>query len=63
MLDDAGFELEDYVTLDGKTSWPGRPIGLSYPLRGARALANMLIEGRDASACGMSFGLVARARK
>ncbi len=63
MLCDTGFEVEDYVTLDGKTDWPGRPISVRYPLRLLHALGNMLIEQLDASACGMSYGLVARVRK
>jgi 2-polyprenyl-3-methyl-5-hydroxy-6-metoxy-1,4-benzoquinol methylase len=63
MLHDAKFELEDYVTLNGKTMWPGRPISFRYPLRCMHALANMFIERLDASACGMSYGLVARVQK
>ena len=63
MLSDTGFDVQDYVTLDGKTGWPGRPISLRYPLRVFHALCNMLIERLDATACGMSYGLVARLRK
>lgn len=60
MLCDAGFELEDYVTLDGKTSFPGRPVSFRYPIRLVHALFNMSIERLDTSACGMSYGLLAR---
>jgi len=60
MLRDVGFEIEDYVTLDGKTGWPGKPISLRYPLRLLHALGNKLLERLDSSACGMSYGLVAR---
>ncbi len=60
MLRDEGFEVEEYVTLDGPTGWPGRPISLRYPLRLAHSMVNMCIESLDASACGMSYGIVAR---
>ena len=60
LLADAGFDVVQYVTLDGWTVWPGRPISPRYPLRLLQAAANMLIERLDASACGMSYGLVAR---
>jgi hypothetical protein len=63
MLRDTGFEVQDYVTLDGKTGWPGRPISLRYPLRLLHAFGNRLIEQLDTSACGMSYGLLARVRK
>jgi SAM-dependent methyltransferase len=63
MLHDVGFHVENYVTLDGSTGWPGRRlISIRYPLRCAHAVANMLIERLDASACGMSYGLLARQR-
>jgi SAM-dependent methyltransferase len=60
MLQDTGFELEDHVTLDGKSGLPERPLSIRYPLRFGHALLLMLIERLDASACGMSYGLVAR---
>lgn len=63
MLHDAQFDLDEYVTLDGKTCWPGRPMSLRYPLRCAHSAINMLIEWLDPSACGMSYGLIASARK
>ena len=55
-----GFAIEEYVTLDGRTGWLERPIPRRYPLRIMHALANMLLERIDRSACGMSYGLVAR---
>lgn len=61
MLRDAGLELEEYVTLDGRTGWPGTPITYRYPLRLNHALGCALIERLDPSACGMSYGMVARA--
>lgn len=61
LLSQQRFVVEEYVTLDGKTEWPvDRPLSLRYPLRCLHAIANMLIEHLDPSACGMSFGLVAR---
>lgn len=62
MLQDSGFEIVEYVTLHGKTGWPRRPLGLRYPLRCLVALAMMAIEKSDRSACGMSYGVVARLR-
>jgi hypothetical protein len=63
MLRDVGLDIEDYVTLDGKTDWPARPLSLSFPLRCGHALLMFLIETFDRSACGMSYGLVARKTK
>ena len=60
LLADAGFQVERYVTLDGKTSWPGAPFGWRYPVRWGLASAMKAIEHRDPTACGMSYGLVAR---
>lgn len=59
MLHDADFAVEEYVTLDGRTNWP-RLLSLNLPVRIAHAATNKLIEYFDASACGMSFGMVAR---
>ncbi len=60
LLNDNGLGIERYVTLDGPTSWPGRPYNFRYPLRCAFALLNQAIERRDSTACGMSYGMVAR---
>lgn len=60
MLSDVGFEIMEFVTLDGRTSWPRPPFTLRYPLRLLHAAANMSIERVDPSACGMSLGFVAR---
>jgi len=60
LLADAGFAIEEYVTLDGKTVWPWPPSSLNYPLRLAHAAINKAIEWGDPSACGMSFGMLAR---
>jgi hypothetical protein len=59
MLTDRGFEIAEYVTLDGATSWPGAPYSIRYPVRCALAAANMFLEWRDPTACGMSYGIVA----
>jgi len=60
LLSAAGFGVEDYVTIDGWTQWPGRPFGTRYPLRCAHAIANTLIEYFDSSACGMSYGTISK---
>ena len=60
LLRDAGFQVAQYATLDGRTTWPGRPFNVRYPLRLALALAMQAIERRDPSACGLSYGLVVR---
>ena len=60
MLHDAGFEIDDYVTLDGKTRLLDRPISYSYPAKCILRLGLMAIEQLDSSACGMSYGLIAR---
>jgi SAM-dependent methyltransferase len=62
MLHDSGFEIVEYVTLDGRTAWPRGPFSVRYPLRCLVTLAMMAIEKSDRSACGMSYGIVARLR-
>ena len=62
MLADAGWDVIEFVTLDGWTQWPGRPFGLRYPLRLGYTALKKAIEWFDASACGMSLGLRALAR-
>ena len=63
ILADTGWEVVEFVTLDGRTTWPDRPLSPRYPLRLAHAAANKAIEWFDASACGMSFGLRALATR
>jgi len=60
MLTDRGFDIAEYVTLDGATSWPGAPYSLRYPLRCAVAATMMFLESLDPTACGMSYGVVAK---
>src|SRR4029077_11815902 len=60
MLTERGFEIAEYVTLDGATIWPGAPYSLRYPLRCAVAVMMMFLERRDPTACGMSYGVVAK---
>jgi SAM-dependent methyltransferase len=62
MLRDSGFEIVEYVTLDGRAAWPRGPFSLRYPLRCLVALAMIAIEKTDRSACGMSYGVVAQLR-
>ncbi len=60
LLADRRLEAIRYDTLDGRTRWPGRPLGIRYPLRLALALVTKCIERRDPRSRGMSYGVVAR---
>jgi SAM-dependent methyltransferase len=60
VLHNTGFEIVEYVTLDGRTVWPGPPFSLRYPLRCLVALVLMAIEYFDPSSCGMTYGVVAK---
>ena len=59
MLTERGFTIAEYVTLDGTTTWPGAPYSLRYPVRWAVAAMTKILERRDPTACGMSYGVVA----
>ncbi len=59
LLCDTGFRVTRYVTLDGSTGWPGRPYNLRYRVRLAFAGLNALVERRDPTARGMSYGVLA----
>jgi len=61
LLKDAGFEIQEYVTLEGKTRI------FDENLRGGNSLKKLiariikkLIERRDPGACGMSYGIIAK---
>lgn len=63
LLNDAGFEIQEYVTLEGKTKI------FDENLRGGNILKKLIarivkkaIERRDPASCGMSYGIVARKR-
>lgn len=60
MLADRGFEIVEYVTLDGPASWPKTPYSLRFPVRWALAAAMKAVEHGDPTACGMSYGVLAR---
>jgi 2-polyprenyl-3-methyl-5-hydroxy-6-metoxy-1,4-benzoquinol methylase len=60
MLNDEGFEVIEYVTLDSEAGWPGCSVSIRYPLRLLHALASIAIERFDRSACGMTYGIVAQ---
>ncbi|MBE9174999.1 methyltransferase domain-containing protein [Synechocystis salina LEGE 06155] len=60
LLEDIGFTIEDYVTLDGKTTLPRSPYNFRYPLRFAFSLMNIMLEKYDPTACGMSYGILAK---
>jgi hypothetical protein len=60
ILEKHGFELIEYATLDGPTRWPSRAALHRLPIALASALACKAVEWIDSSACGMSYGVVAR---
>lgn len=62
LLNDADFSVEHYTTLDGARAWPDKHFDWQYPLRLGMAAAMKGIERRDPSACGMSYGVIARKR-
>jgi hypothetical protein len=55
-----GFEIVEYATLDGPTRWPSLSALHRLPIALASALVCKAVEWRDKSACGMSYGVVAR---
>ncbi len=60
LLEDVGCAVLEYVTLDGHTTWPGLRRSPPWPHRYAFAAMNKMIEIADPTACGMSYGVVAR---
>lgn len=60
LLSDAGFQIEEYVTLDGSTTLFRAEGTMFKPLRYLMNLGMILIEHFDPTACGMSLGLLAR---
>lgn len=61
LLADAGFEIDEYVTLDGKTKVFDKTLrgGNIFKKLFARGVKKM-IESRDPASCGMSYGIVAK---
>src|SRR5262249_50050963 len=57
LLNEAGFTVEQYATLDGVTHWPR--LSSRYVISFAHAFACKLIEAVDRTACGMSYGMIA----
>ncbi len=62
LLSDRGFDVERYVTLDGRTHLPNT-LSIRYPMTLLMAFACKLIEAHDRTACGMSYGMVAIKRR
>jgi len=60
LLNDAGFDLQEYVTLNRWTEWPKPPLTYRYPLRVMHYLCMKLIEAFDGSACGMGYRMIAQ---
>jgi hypothetical protein len=63
LLQNAGFEVLQYLTLDGTTSWPGILASIRRPQGLIHAAACKAIERYDTTACGMSYGILARLAK
>ncbi|MFI5158506.1 MAG: hypothetical protein ACHQF4_06545, partial [Sphingobacteriales bacterium] len=61
LLNDAGFEIQEYVTLEGKTKIFDENLREGNILKKliARGIKK-LIERRDPASCGMSYGIVAK---
>lgn len=62
LLSDAGFSVEEYVTLDGRTNPFRQRLGMLYPLRVMSGFLRAVIELLDPSAIGMSYAFVATRR-
>ena len=60
LLQYAGFAVEAYVTLEGKTKLFDRPGKLFLPARYALNLFQMIVERCDSNACGPTYGIIAR---
>lgn len=57
LLQESGFRIDEYVTLEGRTRWPR--LSPAYPALLVDAVVRKLMEARDKGACGMSYGVVA----
>jgi hypothetical protein len=61
LLSDSKFEILEYSTIDGKTNIFDKNLkGLSIPIKLLFRLAKKTIENKDATACGMSYGIIAK---
>ncbi len=63
MLNDVGLQIEEYVTLDGRTTLFRADGNLFLPARYLLNLGLMAMEYKNPSAQGMSFGLVAKKQR
>jgi hypothetical protein len=61
LLNDSGFEIVEYSTLEGKTNIFDKTLrGLSIPVKLTSRLVKKSIELKDKASCGMSYGIVAK---
>jgi Methyltransferase domain len=61
LLTDSGFEIIEYSTLDGKTKiFDNNLKGLTIPIKLAFRIIKKIIEFRDSSSIGMSYGVIAK---
>lgn len=62
LLRKSGFTILEYASIEGPTTyWPKNPFGGLWLFKVLGNLTCRLIEKRDSTACGMSYGIVARA--
>jgi hypothetical protein len=60
LLQYAGFAIEEFVTLDGKTTMFSQPGKMFRPARYLLNVVQMTIERCDTGACGMTYAVIAR---
>jgi 2-polyprenyl-3-methyl-5-hydroxy-6-metoxy-1,4-benzoquinol methylase len=60
LLQDNGFEIEEYASLYGKTKLFEKPLGLKLPVRLIYRGIKAVIEKKDASSIGNTYGIVAK---
>jgi len=61
LLNDSGFEIVEFSTLDGKTNIFDKNLkGVTIPFKLISRLAKKAIELKDKTSCGMSYGIIAK---
>ncbi|MGZ3757428.1 MAG: class I SAM-dependent methyltransferase [Mucilaginibacter sp.] len=61
LLTDSGFEIIEYSTIDGQTKlFDKNLMGLALPFRLISRAVKKIIELRDRTSCGMSYGIIAK---
>lgn len=60
LLTDSGLTPVSMTMIEGRATWPGKPFTHRYLVRLGLAVMMKLIERRDITACGMSYGVIAK---